>query len=417
MKEEKNRTLLAEEFPEQMNPRFVPDILLIIGIFLVSVNLRTHLAGVGPLLPMISRDYNLTSSQIGLMTTVPLVAFGLISPLVARFTDRFGIEKMIFAGIFTMFITSILRVFTGPAGLYFFTFILGAGLSICNVALPSLIKKDFPIHMAGTMTSMYTITFSGFGAIASGVSVPIANSSSLGWKAGILVWSITAIIASLVWLPQLKKEHKTHLGKAEDKKEKVSKSVKAWHISLFMGTSSALLYIAMGWLSEIMLSRGFTETQGGWAFAILQFAVMPATMIVPIIASKMKDHRKIVRLGMIPLLIGVIGLIIPSESIAFVYIASILYGFGYGTTLGLAMVMFNLKTKTPSQAAAMSGMAQSIGYIMAAIAPVIFGKIYDFTGNWSQTMIMMIVLVVLTLFFGSKAGKEGYVIDEVKLEK
>lgn len=406
------KKFLKEEFPEQLNSNFIPSVLLIIGIFFISINLRTHIASVGPLLPIIGRSFYLSSSEIGLITTIPLIAFGLISPIVSNLNNKFGIEKMIFFGIVSILLTSILRVFTGILGFYFFTFILGAGLSICNVSLPALIKKDFPIHLAGIMTSMYTITFSCFGAISSALSVPIAKFSPFfGWKAGLLIWSVFALIATVLWIPQLNKTHKISIKNSLNKKD-IYKSKKAWSISLFMGTSSSLLYIAMGWISEIMISRGFSEAEGGIVFSILQFAIMPATMFVPIFACKMEDQKKIIKVGIIPFLIGIIGFMIPTENIIFLYFSAIFYGLGYGCCLGLSMVLFNLKSKTPTEASSLSGMAQSIGYIMAAIFPIIFGKVFDITNSWAKTMIILIFLLILTFIFGLNSSKKGYIIEK-----
>lgn len=397
---------LKNEFPEQLNPNYKLNVFLILSIVLISVNLRSHVAAIGPLLPIISDYFNISSSNASFILTIPLISFAILSPIVAKISNRIGIENTIFIGIVLMFVSSIARLFTGLAGLFVFTFVLGAGMAICNVAMPSLIKKDFPIHQAGIMTSIFTITFSFTGAIASGVSVPLSNLFSSGWKSSLFLWSITALIGSVFWLPHLKKRHKST---PSDNKSNILKSKKAWYISLFMASATSLMYIAMGWISEILLSRGLTTSDGGWAFSILQFGIMPATLISPIIASKMDEQKIILKVGVIPFLLGILGLMIPSSNLIFIFIVSALFGIGYGTTLGLTMVLFNLKAKTPSESASISGMAQCIAYMFSAIMPLIFGKLYDFTNNWSLTLVMALILLVFTFLLGLKSCEEGYI--------
>ncbi|MFU0912067.1 hypothetical protein [Kluyvera intermedia] len=62
--------------------------LLIVGILLIASTLRVTFTGAAPLLDAIRADYGLTTAQTGLLTTLPLLAFGLVSPLAAGIARR-----------------------------------------------------------------------------------------------------------------------------------------------------------------------------------------------------------------------------------------------------------------------------------------------------------------------------------------
>lgn len=67
--------------------------LLIAGILMIATTLRVTFTGAAPLLDAIRADYGLSTAQTGLLTTLPLLAFALVSPLAAAVARRWGIER------------------------------------------------------------------------------------------------------------------------------------------------------------------------------------------------------------------------------------------------------------------------------------------------------------------------------------
>jgi MFS transporter, CP family, cyanate transporter len=65
-------------------------VLLLLGIVLLAANLRLALTGVAPLIGQIRADTGISNGVAGLLTTLPLLAFGLLSPIAPRVARRFG---------------------------------------------------------------------------------------------------------------------------------------------------------------------------------------------------------------------------------------------------------------------------------------------------------------------------------------
>src|SRR5690625_6289680 len=66
---------------------------------------------------------------------------------------------------------------------------------------------NFPLKI-GLMTGIYAVFMNIFGALGSGLSVPISSIGNLGWRGALAIWGVLTIIALLVWLPQLRKSNK-----------------------------------------------------------------------------------------------------------------------------------------------------------------------------------------------------------------
>lgn len=111
--------------------------------------------GAAPLLDAIRSDYGLTTAQTGLLTTLPLLAFGLVSPLAARVARRFGMERSLLLAMLLICAGIALRSLPSAALLFIGTAVIGCGIALGNVLLPGLIKRDFSQHVA-RMTGAYS---------------------------------------------------------------------------------------------------------------------------------------------------------------------------------------------------------------------------------------------------------------------
>lgn len=118
-------------------------VLLLAGILLVAVNLRPALAGVGPLIGAIRQSIGFSNSLLGLLTTIPLLAFGVVSTSTPLFTRRFGIGGTLLGAMALLAIGAGLRSVPTVAALYLGTVFVGVAIAFGNVLLPSLVKRNF----------------------------------------------------------------------------------------------------------------------------------------------------------------------------------------------------------------------------------------------------------------------------------
>jgi len=384
--------------------------LLIIGIVFIALTLRAPLTSVGPIIAPIREDLGISNLLAGFITTIPLLAFALISPFAPRLSRRFGLEITLFASLGLLTAGIIIRSIGTTPFLLFGTFLIGVAIAFGNVLLPSLLKLSFPLHV-GLMTGIYTMSMNISATLASGVAVPIASGTSFGWQGALGIWAVLGFVALLVWFPQLK--HKRVMiapvpSSKTGKSTSLLRSPIAWSVTFFMGLQSLLFYTTSAWLPEVLKSDGLSAGNAGWMLSLLQLAQLPMTFIIPIIADKVKDQRTIVVGVVVLYLIGYSGILMGATSLTLLWM--IIIGIAGGASFGLAMMFFTLRTRTPYEAAELSGMAQSIGYLLAAIGPVLFGSLHDFTANWTAPMLILIVATVLLFITGMKAGKTGFTL-------
>ncbi|WP_328702317.1 CynX/NimT family MFS transporter [Alicyclobacillus suci] len=378
-------------------------LMLVVGIILVAANLRAAITGVGPLVNDICQDTGLSTAWAGMLTTLPLVAFAVVSPLAPMIARKIGIEYALGGSMVLLTIGIVVRSVTSQFGLFVGMLLAGVGIAMGNVLLPSLIKRDFPTQV-GLMTGAYSISMNVWAAIASGVSVPVAHIAHIGWRGSMISWGILSVISILIWLPQLRKRHIPRRIKSN---VNVWKFALAWQVTFFMGLQSFVFYVSIAWLPDILQSRGMSETAAGWMLSLLQFVSLPASFIVPVIAGRRASQRGIVALTTLLFLIGYVGLISGLNALNGLWI--VLIGVAGGAVFSLALSFLGLRTHTSDEAAKLSGMAQSVGYLLAAIGPILIGFLHTALHSWFVPLVILAIAIVLLFIFGMGAGRNAYI--------
>ncbi|WP_339308247.1 MFS transporter [Paenibacillus sp. FSL R5-0519] len=382
---------------------------MILGIIVIAANLRTPLTSVGPLVSLIRDDVHISNTLAGLITTVPLLAFALLSPLVPKLGRRYGVERIIWIALMLLTVGIVIRSLSGAVNLFIGTAVLGFAIAVCNVLLPSIIKRDFP-NKIGSMTGVYSISMNLSGAIASGISVPLAINGGLKWQGALAVWGILSFVSILCWLPQLRnrtKQTATTSHQMASNHVNVWRSRLAWQVTMFMGIQSMVFYVLIAWLPEILKQQGIESNQSGWYLSIMQLAMLPFTFIVPVIAGRMSSQRSLVVITTILLMTGTLGLLYGSSNIILLWI--IILGIGGGFAFSLAMMFFGLRTENAHQAAELSGMAQSIGYLLAAMGPALIGYLHDATNSWNLPLFILLGASILLFLVGIGAANNRFV--------
>ncbi|UQW97005.1 MFS transporter [Rummeliibacillus sp. G93] len=388
--------------------------LLLIGVILVGSNLRVPLTSAGSLIPFIRDDLGISNTLIGTITTLPLLAFALLSPFAPKIANRFGMELTITFSLILLIIGIAVRSVSGVFYLFAGTILIGMAIAIGNVLIPGIVKMNFPQRI-GFMTGIYAIFMNLFGALGSGVSVPIASTGNLGWQGALGIWGVLTIISLLLWLPQLSKSQKGEKVKVNVKAEKKSslwRSPLAWKITIFMGGQSLMFYTLITWLPDILRVIGFNSSTAGWIVFIMQLSIIPVTFIVPIIAEKLKNQVGLSIITITLFILGFAGLLLGIRVL--IPVCAIMLGIAGGSAFSLAMMFFTLRTRNGKEAAELSGMAQSFGYLLAAVGPVLVGTLHDLTGGWTIPLILLIFISFVLLIMGIGAGKVGYVTNEAE---
>jgi CP family cyanate transporter-like MFS transporter len=378
--------------------------LLIAGIALVALNLRPALASVGPLVADMRADTGLSNAALGFITTLPLLAFGCLSVLAVGVGRRLGLERALGLSLLLLGVGVVLRGAAPIAALYAGTALLGVGVALGNVLLPALSKRHFP-HRSGLITSLYS-SMMGLGATAAaGLSVPIA--ARIGWRGALVVWVIPAVIALLVWLPQMRPAHERSSTTSRVTLAVLGRSPLAWQVALFMGFQSLTFYVLVAWLPDLLQSRGVGEAAAGGLLALSQATGMVGSALVPVWAGASRDQRAIIWWLAVLEAVGLVGLALAGVALAWLWVS--LVGFVLGGTFGLALTLLVLRAGDAETTGRLSGMAQSVGYLIAATGPPVFGWLHDVTDGWRVPLGFLMAVLLAKLVSGLPAGRPGTV--------
>ena len=378
--------------------------LLLLGIALVALNLRPAIASVGPLVADIRADVGLSNTALGFITTLPLLSFGFLSLLAVGVGRRLGMDRAVGLAVVLIGLGTALRGAMPIAALYAGTALLGVGVALGNVLLPALAKRHFA-HRSGLITSLYS-TMMGLGATAAaGLSVPIA--ARIGWRGALAVWAVPALIALFVWLPQMRAAPAVHDATTRGTFAALGRSLLAWQVALFMGFQSLTFYVLVAWLPDLLQSRGVSEAAAGGLLALSQAMGMVGSALVPVWAGASRDQRAIIWVLALLEAIGLAGLALFGDTLAWLWVS--LVGFVLGGTFGLALILLVLRSGNAETTGRLSGMAQSVGYLIAAAGPPVFGWLHDVTDGWRVPLGFLVAVLVAKLIAGLPAGRPGTV--------
>ncbi|UDQ52544.1 MULTISPECIES: CynX/NimT family MFS transporter [Chryseobacterium] len=393
------------------NASYVLLIINVLVVILISSNLRSPIVAVSPVLGDVRDALKLDNFQVSLLTSIPLFMFAVCSVLVSRFSNTFGISKLLMYSLLILGFGLFLRISGSQWLLFVGSVFIGLGICIGNVVTPGYVKNNFPKQIA-LMTGVFAVSMNLTAALASGFSVKIGEWTGFGWRGSLGIWLVIAALGFLVLLIEFivnKKntdQPKTALSTSDFN---MFTSSQAWNISAFMGLQSLFYYCLVAWLPSFLADYNMQGESSGWVLFVIQITMIPVTFFCPLIANKMKDQR-IMILFICALMFGSTMMFVFMKS-QWIYVNAVIIGIANGLSFSLSILFFSIRTKSSINAVKISGMAQSVGYLIAAFGPPVFGKLHDWDISWESSFYFLSLSVVLMLYFGMKAAKHQYVED------
>jgi CP family cyanate transporter-like MFS transporter len=381
-------------------------VLLIVVISFIAMNLRSALICVGPVIESIRNSLNLSGTLAGLLMTLPILCFGFVAPLAPRLLRYRSAEQLVIMGIVILSIGLVLRSLFGTAGLFGGTFIAGAGIAIVMVVLPSIIKKYFP-DRAGTVMGLYSTALCLGATAAAAFTVPIENIPGSNWQWALAFWVLPVLLCIVMWWPYSRRSGYNSAHSRNTRMPRLRSSWLAWQVSFFMGIQSGIAYSVFGWMPVILVDRGMTPLTAGFALSLTLGIQLVTTLSAPWLATRGKNQRLVILIMLAMTLFGLMTTLYAPISGIWVW-ASVL-GLGLGGVFSIAMALLVLRSPSAQIAASLSGMAQGVGYTVAATGPVLVGLAHELTGNWHGVAVLFIIMVVSSGVFGMGAGRSLYV--------
>ncbi len=436
-------------------------VYLVASVLLIASTLRAPITSVGPVIDRIGEATGLGPSALGLLGTLPLVSFAVVSPFVSRLARRWGAERVVLLALVVLFAATVLRSLSlGLGALWAGTLLIGAAIAVGNVLVPALVKRDFPSEIP-LMTGAYTTVLGGFAAIASGLAVPITV--AYGWRVGIGCWALFGVLAVAAWAPRVvpgrarggrsdtgaDPESATTDGSGLDGAEPYRaaqyrtepepvtsdaagtgaaagavadagvaphgstasssplwRSADAWWVTAFMACQSMLFYVLVTWLPSIDVSYGASAVTAGWHQFGFQTVGIVAGFAVTAFMRGRADQRLVAAAASLGVIVGLVGLVLAPAS-ALVWI--LIVGTSAGAAFVISMTLVAQRARTEHTAARLSGMAQGVGYAVAAVGPLLAGVVFDRVGTWTPVVLGLAAVGAAQLLAALFAGRAHHI--------
>jgi CP family cyanate transporter-like MFS transporter len=376
------------------------------ALILAATNLRGGIVVIGPLVESIRASLDISASAFGLLMTLPLICFGIVSILVPKLASLFSPQALVIGSLLFISLGVALRLVDNYSWVIFGTLVLGAAVALLNVLIPGLVKAFFP-NQLGLMTGLYSVTLTAGAGIAMYVAVPLEDSFG-SWRYSLALWAILPLICIVFWLPLLRVKSVERLG--DRQKLSLWRDATAWSVTLYMGLQSLFFYSLATWLPQIFIESGLDAEQAGINASLINIVSIPFNLCVPLLAAKMRSQQPLVVVVLLTSGLGTLGLLWSPAAAPTLWGA--LLGVGCGCSMALALSFFVLRSKTVSQATSLSAMAQSIGYFIAALGPVSLGFMHEVSTGWYWPLLLLLLLQVLQFIFGWRAARAAYVVAD-----
>ena len=387
-------------------------VLLAIGMVVVAANLRPAAAGIGPLIDRIQSDTGLSNAGADILVALPVFCFGALAPLAPVLARRFGARPAIGGAMALLLAGLLVRLLPGIAFLFVGTAIAGTAIAIGNVLLPVLVRGNFP-ERVGLVTGMYSTTLIGFAALAAGVSVPVADAFGGGWRPGLAIWAVPAVIALLVWSPQLARRQTA--GDAPGDQVAGARSLLrdkvAWAVTLFFAIQSAGFYATLAWLPSVFHSHGASSSRAGLLLSIALVVGLIPALTVPTMAARAHDQVAFVWAFVTCIAAGWIGVIVAPMWAPYLWV--VLLGLGQNAAFPLALTLIVLRGGTVTSTSALSTLVQTVGYLVASVGPLAISAVHGITGSWTPALFVLLALLVPQLIAGLAAARDRTVVPAV----
>lgn len=423
-----------ESMPTPTAGQTRPWLPLFIAVCLVAINMRMTISGVGPLLDEIAADQGVSPTVLGLLASVPLLAWAAVSPLAHGLAARIGLDPAVSWSIVVLMIATAWRSVPGtPVNLWLGTALIGAALAVTNVLMPAAIKRDFGGRVPLVM-GVYSALIGLSGALGAGIVGPVAHferedGSALGWHWALLATGITIPVALIAWAWTTRRSSASGAaantvadaaaagapdrpaapaGPAQEERgagRRVWRDPVAWQIALYMGAQSWCFYIYATWLAPIDLSRGTDGVTASLNMMFFHSCGIVGSLVSPLISRG--AMRRLLPL-IVPLvsLVGVGGVVFAPGALP---LWLILCGLSSGAGLSIALTFIAQRSAGAATAGAVSGMSQSFGYLIAGAGPILFGWLHGVSGAWALPLLAVLTGVLLQFGAGIALLRERLV--------
>lgn len=373
-----------------------------VPLYWASLNMRAGMVVVSPIITLIGQDLGLSSTQLALLISIPVLCFAFASPLTTWIRHYGSLNQVITWALWVLTIGLTFRAIGPASSLFGFTILVGLGIAALNVLLPIWVKENAK-EQSGLLTGLYVSMMGIATTVAIGLAVPLANATNLGWRLALLPWGVVAAISAIWWQVRMKDQGSNSVLPADINIRTFLHSRLAWQITLVFGCQSMTAYSSRAWLPTIMSDKGFSMAAAGLTVALTGLVGSLLAIGIPHWAQRSKDQRKAIWIISLTTLVALVGIEFSSGVWLVLWVLAV--SVGQWSAYPLALLLIILRSPNPDEGQSLSAMVQSFGYLMGASAPLITGALFDLTLNWSCALTFLIVMTVIQALAGHAAGR------------
>ncbi len=371
--------------------------LLIAGILAVSFNMRAAITSLPPVYPEMTAAAGWTTTTKSVLAAMPVLSFAMFSGLAPMLARKIGEERVL--GLALVLLAAGLGLRSAAPGVMLFpgTIVAGCAIALVNVLLPSMVKRRRP-DRAGLMIGLYLCTLTAGAVVGSVIAVPVfaaaggaaTGGSGLAVRLTLGMWAIPALAAVFVWLPQLRFRTLPVSAAGSRGVLAMGRIPLAWQVMAFMSLQSLSYYATLSWFPTMFRDHGIGADTAGNLLALMNVGNAITGLIVPVLAHRARDQRWLAGSAVILIMIGMTGAAFAPNSAVVLFVC--LLGLGQGGAFGLSVFLFTARAADSHTSAALSGFAQSLGYLLASSGPLLIGLLHSVTGSWTVPIAILLVV-------------------------
>jgi CP family cyanate transporter-like MFS transporter len=379
-------------------------VVALVGVVLLALNLRGAVTAVPPLLDRVRGDLAMSTTLVGVLGSLPTLAFAAAGWAGARLLRRYAAETIAVGVLVLACLGQAVRPWTGSA--VGFLVLSGATLlamGVGNVILPPLVKAWFPNRIGG-VTAAYVAMIATGTAIPAALAVPVADAVDAaggeGWRVALTAWSALALVGLPTWLV-LARRPRALPAQVSATQPRVRlplhRSRIARGLALLFAMTGLNTYAMLTWLPERLTDAGLSAAAAGGMLALFAGIGAVPSLVMPLLAVRVRRVELLVVACVGCFVAGYLGLLLAPTTATVVWV--LLTGLG-PSTFPLCLTLVGLRSATPATAGALSGFAQGFGYAAAAAGPVVVGILHDTTEGWTAPFGFLGVTLALMLLGG-----------------
>ncbi|MBO0962162.1 MFS transporter [Neobacillus sp. MM2021_6] len=390
--------------------------LPIAALFMASLNLRPTISSIAPILEVIRRDLGMNAFTASLLTSIPVLCMGFLSPLSIRLGKHIGFERGIACSLVVITGGTLLRMLVHSVPMLLFTAVLtGVGVAVMGPLLSGFIKQHF-FRNIPMMIALYSMALSLGAALGASLSAPIQMKLH-SWQLALAFWALLTVAAVPVWYIVVKQQVYSPIVKAAESSQKSTLpwgNKKAWLLTFHFGLMALVFYSLMGWLPPMMESAGFSRFYAGMLLTMFALIQIPSGMVVQMLLKRFPSRLVWLLSASFLQLIGLILILFATLP----WLAVLLCGLGCGMLFTLGTLLPIDEAANPHEAISWAAMTQSVGYLIGAIGPVFVGWVNDTTHKFdfalSGLILITLILAMVQWLIVPRKAKSG-VETEVRI--